>query len=259
MATSNMSLSSRCRRALIIDGIGSGFHVIDPLDGTFVLFSCAISQIASDILETGQHSIFTKYLLKHIANPNEHIVQIFQGTAADVFEESNGVQKPLCMNGLLRRGHIYLNDPTIIYHEPVAVNGIQQQPSVIPFQFIQQSDVRQAHTLQQRTTYTEHQINDLISKCRVFLLTLLKLTEKQSREKLPIVRSCIQDLLDDTIDPDTFVQRLQTLYTTQPHSSIVLFFKLALPHMRQIVKNTFGRPITIELIERLRLPTNKSK
>ena len=28
--------------------------------------------------------------------------------------------------------------------------------------------------------------------------------------------------------------------------------------MRQIVKNTFGRPITIELLEKLNLPSNKS-
>ena len=36
------------------------------------------------------------------------------------------------------------------------------------------------------------------------------------------------------------------------------FFQLALPHMRQIVKNTFGRPITIDLLEKLQLPASNS-
>ena len=90
-----------------------------------------------------------------------------------------------------------------------------------------------------------------------------------------MVRSCIQDLLDGTIDPESFTQRLHTLYKSQPHTSLVPFFKveknkspfllikifafqLALPHMRQLVQNTFGRPITIELLEKLNLPSSKS-
>jgi hypothetical protein len=35
-------------------------------------------------------------------------------------------------------------------------------------------------------------------------------------------------------------------------------FQLALPHMRQIVQKTFGRPITIELLEKLQLPPSNS-
>ncbi|CAF3886929.1 unnamed protein product [Rotaria sp. Silwood1] len=136
--------------------------------------------------------------------------------------------------------------------EPVTMSGIQQQPPVIPFQLIQQSDAYQTHT----TTFTQSQIDSFTSKCRFFLLTLLRLTEKQAPEKLPIVRSCVQDLLNGTIDPETFAQRLGTLFTSQPHESLVPFFKLALPYMRCIVQNTFGRPITIELLERLHLPTS---
>ena len=37
-----------------------------------------------------------------------------------------------------------------------------------------------------------------------------------------------------------------------------IFFQLALPHMRQIVQKTFGRPINIELLEKLQLPPSNS-
>ncbi|CAF3403495.1 unnamed protein product [Rotaria socialis] len=135
---------------------------------------------------------------------------------------------------------------------------IQQQSSILPAKLVTQPVVRQTVTAQQAPKFTEAQINDFVAKCRTFLTTLLKLAEKQAPEKLPMVRSCIQDLLDGTIDPESFTQRLHTLYKSQPHTSLVPFFKLALPHMRQMVKNTFGRPITIELLEKLNLPSSKS-
>jgi hypothetical protein len=75
---------------------------------------------------------------------------------------------------------------------------MQQQSSVIPTKVITHPVVRQTVTPQQTTTtatYTESQINDFVSKCRTFLTTLLRLAEKQAPEKLPMVRSCIQELL----------------------------------------------------------------
>jgi hypothetical protein len=72
---------------------------------------------------------------------------------------------------------------------------MQQQSSVIPTKVITQPVVRQTVTSQQTPTYTESQINDFVSKCRTFLTTLLRLAEKQAPEKLPMVRSCIQELL----------------------------------------------------------------
>ncbi|CAF3937117.1 unnamed protein product, partial [Rotaria sp. Silwood1] len=99
----------------IVDGdLGRGLHVIDPPADTFVQFACAANKTASDGLETDQNGLFTKHLLKHIANSNEDIIQIFQGVAADVFLESNRKQKPLGMNGILRPGRIYLKDATVI-------------------------------------------------------------------------------------------------------------------------------------------------
>ncbi|UJR21387.1 hypothetical protein I4U23_024478 [Adineta vaga] len=136
--------------------------------------------------------------------------------------------------------------------------GISQQTSILPTKLVAQPVVRQTVTAPQAPKFTEAQINDFVGKCRTFLTTLLKLAEKQAPEKLPMVRSCIQDLLDGTIDPESFTQRLHTLYKSQPHTSLVPFFKLALPYMRQMVKNTYGQSITIELLEKLNLPSNKT-
>jgi hypothetical protein len=73
--------------------------------------------------------------------------------------------------------------------------GMSQQSSIMPAKLVTQPVVRQTVTSQQTTTYTESQINDFVSKCRTFLTTLLRLAEKQAPEKLPMVRSCIQELL----------------------------------------------------------------
>lgn len=72
---------------------------------------------------------------------------------------------------------------------------VQQQSPIMPTRVIAQPVVRQTVTAQPTTTYTESQINDFVSKCRTFLTTLLRLAEKQAPEKLPMVRSCIQELL----------------------------------------------------------------
>jgi hypothetical protein len=80
--------------------------------------------------------------------------------------------------------------------EPGTPGGMQYQSSVIPTKVITQPVVRQTVVSQQTATpYTESQINDFVSKCRTFLTTLLRLAEKQAPEKLPMVRSCIQELL----------------------------------------------------------------
>ncbi|CAF0874253.1 unnamed protein product, partial [Didymodactylos carnosus] len=89
-----------------------------------------------------------------------------------------------------------------------------------PSQVIQQQKLQP-----QQTTFTESQVIDFVSKCRTFLTTLLKLAEKQAPDKLPMVKQCIQELLEGTIGPETFTDRLHTLYKSQPHMSLVPFFK----------------------------------
>ncbi|CAF4332396.1 unnamed protein product, partial [Adineta steineri] len=114
--------------------------------------------------------------------------------------------------------------PTI-KNEPTTP-GFQQQSSILPTKVVTQPVVRQTVVApQQAPKFTDAQISDFVGKCRTFLTTLLKLAEKQAPEKLPMVRSCIQDLLEGTIDPESFTQRLHTLYKSQPHTSLVPFFK----------------------------------
>lgn len=168
--------------------------------------------------------------------------------------------------------------PSMVKAEPsTPTGGIQQQTSIVPTKLVTQQVVRQTVAAPPQTPrFTEQQISDFVAKCRTFLTTLLKLAEKQAPEKLPMVKTCIQHLLDGTIDPESFTQRLHTLYKSQPHTSLVPFFKvcfflslsliwstkrfsfqLALPYMRQMVQATFNAPITIELLEKLNLPTTK--
>jgi hypothetical protein len=113
-----------------------------------------------------------------------------------------------------------------VKNEPSTPGIQQQQSSILPTKLVAQPVVRQTVTAQQAPKFTDSQINDFVAKCRTFLTTLLKLAEKQAPEKLPMVKTCIQHLLDGTIDPESFTQRLHTLYKSQPHTSLVPFFKV---------------------------------
>jgi len=126
-------------------------------------------------------------------------------------------------NGMIIRKLNFGKD--FFFVEP-STPGIQQQSSILPTKLVAQPVVRQTVAAQQTPKFTDAQINDFVGKCRTFLTTLLKLAEKQAPEKLPMVRSCIQDLLDGTIDPESFTQKLHTLYKSQPHTSLVPFFKV---------------------------------
>lgn len=90
--------------------MGKGLHSMDAPAGTFIQFACAANQTANDGLPTERNGLFTKHLLNHMENSNEDIVQIFQDVAADVYEESKHQQSPISMNGIRRRGRIYLKD-----------------------------------------------------------------------------------------------------------------------------------------------------
>lgn len=108
---------------------------------------------------------------------------------------------------------------------------VSQQPTIVPTTIVATPvgttvGPRQPAPTTGGQKLTEQQINDFVAKCRTFLLTLLRLAEKQAPDKLPMVRSCIQDLLNGTIDPESFTQRLHTLYKSQPHTSLVPFFKV---------------------------------
>jgi len=93
---------------------GKGLHSMEPPSGTFIQFACGPNRTASDGLETERNGLFTKHLLRHIASPNKEITQVCRDIAYDVFEESNEIQKPLSIDGILKSRHIYLNESTEI-------------------------------------------------------------------------------------------------------------------------------------------------
>jgi hypothetical protein len=74
-----------------------------PPSRTFIQFACAANQ-------TVTNDLFTKHLLRHIAQENVNITDIFQRIANDVSQESKNKQRPLSMNGLSRHEQVYLNE-----------------------------------------------------------------------------------------------------------------------------------------------------
>ena len=86
--------------------------------------------------------------------------------------------------------------------------SMHQQTSILPGKMVTQPVVRQTVNAPPSSVYTESQINDFVSKCRTFLTTLLRLAEKQAPEKLPMVRSCIQELLVETRPESVIISRL---------------------------------------------------
>ncbi len=81
---------------------GTGLHEMKTSDGAFIQFACAANQTVSN-------DLFTKHLLKNIAQENVDISDIFRRIADDVYRESNKKQRPWSMNGLLRHQQVYLN------------------------------------------------------------------------------------------------------------------------------------------------------
>ncbi|UJR12099.1 hypothetical protein I4U23_016277 [Adineta vaga] len=85
-----------------------GLREISPINGAFIQFACAAN-------ETSHDNLFTKHLLKNIAQENINIVNVFQRISDDVYKESDKGQRPLSINGLGQHGEIYLNQ---VYRPP---------------------------------------------------------------------------------------------------------------------------------------------
>jgi hypothetical protein len=81
---------------------GYGLHEMNAPPGTFIQFACAANQ-------TVTNDLFTKHLLKNIAQENVDINDLFHRIADDVYRESNKRQRPLSMNGLHKHKQVYLN------------------------------------------------------------------------------------------------------------------------------------------------------
>jgi hypothetical protein len=86
-----------------------GLKEIKPSVGTFIQFACAPNQMVSDDLTTDSDNLFTKYLLKNIAQENIDVTDVFRRIVEGVSEGSNKKQQPLSMNGLDQHQPVYLN------------------------------------------------------------------------------------------------------------------------------------------------------
>lgn len=77
---------------------------------------------------------------------------------------------------------------------------------------------------------------DLLKYLRNFLHTLLNLARNSVPDKYPLVRTLIQDLLDDRIDPETFIKKIQ-IEKNPPSPSLVPFLKKAMAQWRLVNGN----------------------
>ncbi|CAF2977319.1 unnamed protein product, partial [Rotaria sp. Silwood2] len=74
--------------------------------GALIAFACAPGKLVNDRAEE-KNSLFMKHLLKHIATPNEDIVNILRDVTNGVMKDSNDEQIPF-LSVQLRHKNIYL-------------------------------------------------------------------------------------------------------------------------------------------------------
>jgi uncharacterized caspase-like protein len=94
---------------------------MEPPVGTYIAFACSPNQTTSDGEMTDRNGLFAKHLLKHIAKPNKDITQLFRTVANGVCIESKQKQRPIRMNGLMRSGHIHLNETSVTINSGIEV------------------------------------------------------------------------------------------------------------------------------------------
>ena len=92
---------------------GKDLPSMQPLPETFIQFACGANQINTDVPRADRNSLFTKYLLQYIAEPNIPIVNIFNNIEDAVYQNSNQRQRPLSMNGLEQYKQLCLNKTII--------------------------------------------------------------------------------------------------------------------------------------------------
>ena len=81
-----------------------------PRQGTFIQFSCGANQTSSVAMRTSRNSLFTKNLLRSVAEPNVPICEVFRRIADAVYQESNGQKRSLSIDGLRYHKQACLNE-----------------------------------------------------------------------------------------------------------------------------------------------------
>lgn len=74
-------------------------------------------------------------------------------------------------------------------------------------------------------------------KCKNFLATLLRLAGEQPVAIANNVRNLIQGLIDGTVEPEVFTNKLQKELNSSPQPCLVPFLKKSLPHLQNSLRN----------------------
>jgi transcription initiation factor TFIID subunit 4 len=69
-------------------------------------------------------------------------------------------------------------------------------------------------------------------KCKNFLATLLRLASEQPPVVATNVRNLIQGLIDGTVVPEVFTNKLQKELNSSPQPCLVPFLKKSLPYLQ---------------------------
>lgn len=70
-------------------------------------------------------------------------------------------------------------------------------------------------------------------KCRKFLANLLDLSSREPKNVEKNVRTLIQELIDNVVEPEGFCNRLERLLNASPQPCLIGFLKKSLPVLRQ--------------------------
>lgn len=70
-------------------------------------------------------------------------------------------------------------------------------------------------------------------KCRKFLANLLELSSREPKSVEKNVRTLIQELIDNAVEPEGFCHRLERLLNASPQPCLIGFLKKSLPVLRQ--------------------------
>ena len=89
-------------------GASRGLARIDRTEGTLVAYATAPDKVAQD--GTGRNSPFTESLIKRLEEPGLEIGTLFRRVTQDVFERTNGQQRPSVESSLLNDFYLNLTD-----------------------------------------------------------------------------------------------------------------------------------------------------
>jgi hypothetical protein len=97
----------KTRSELEEDNHQQGLRSMSAKAGSLIAFACAPGATAVDGKKGETNGLFTKYLLKHIATPNEDIRMVLSDVTDGVMEESKSDQVPH-VTSIIRHKHICL-------------------------------------------------------------------------------------------------------------------------------------------------------